>query len=91
MPSDTPDLLERLRITAADITGWREQAESMKAKSREAGAKYDDKLLLEIEETSGAIYDGIAEFDVLAADVDKASHAAGTQIVEVGDALRLLL
>lgn len=91
MPDDTSDLLPRLRTMATKITGWREQAQRLKATSRNSGAKYDDELLLEIEETSSGIYVGIAEFDALVADVDKTSHVAATQIVEVGDALRLLL
>lgn len=91
MSPENADLIERLRTMATDISGWREQTKVLKAASKEPGAKSDDKLLLTVEETSGTIYDGIAEFDALVADIDKTSHVAAAQIVEVGDALRLQL
>ncbi len=91
MPPETIDLSDRLRTLAADITGWREQADGLKAASQLPSARTDDDLLLRVEQTSGSIYGGIAAFDVLVEDVDKTSHTAAIQIVEVGDALRLLL
>lgn len=91
MPDETTELIERLRLMSNDIAVWREQMIALRSASRAPGAKTDDKLLLHVEETSGKIYEGIAEFDALLVDIDRKSHAAAAQIVEVGDALRLTL
>lgn len=91
MPAEIADLIERLRAMSTDISGWRDQITTLRAASRTPEAGSDDKLLLTVEETSGRIYDGISEFDALVVDIDKTSHDAAAQIVEVGDALRLLL
>ncbi len=91
MPDETTELIERLRLMSNEIAVWREQMIALRSASRAPDAKTDDKLLLHVEETSGKIYEGIAEFDALLADIDRKSHAAAAQIVEVGDALRLIL
>ncbi|MDB5538854.1 MAG: hypothetical protein JWQ89_581 [Devosia sp.] len=91
MTSKNDDLPERLRAIAADIVGWRDEARRLDEAARLPEARTDNQLLLSVEETSGAIYKGIASFEELVADVDRTSHAAAGQIAEVGDALRLLL
>ena len=92
MPADMPnDLSERLRALTAEIAHWRSEAQRLDVAGKLPGARFDDALLLSVEETSGSIYAGIASFDALVVDIDKASHAAAGQIAEVGDALRLLL
>ena len=85
------DISERLIALAPDIALWRSEAQRLDAAAKLPGAKFDDTLLVSLEDTSGRIYAGIASFDALVADIDKTSHVAAGQIAEVGDALRLLL
>lgn len=89
--TSTDDLRQRLLAMAGDIEQWRSESRRLREVSQLPGAAADDALLLSIEETSGAIYRGIAAFDELVVDVEGESHAAAGQVAEVGDALRLVL
>jgi hypothetical protein len=91
MTPNADDLLDRLRSMATKIASWQKDAQRLDDAAKLPGAKFDDGLLLSVEQTSGTIYGGIATFDELVLDLDKTSHAAAGEIAEVGDALRLLL
>ena len=85
------NLSARLSALSTEIAVWRSEAQRLDAAARLPNAKFDDELLLSVEETSGRIYEGIADFDALVVDIDKKSHAAAGQIAEVGDTMRLVL
>jgi hypothetical protein len=89
--TNSDELRQRLLAMAADIEQWRSEARRLRDAAQLPGAASDDVLLLSVEETSGAIYRGIAGFDELVLDVDRESHVAAGQVAEVGDALRLVL
>jgi erythromycin esterase-like protein len=83
------DFADSLRVIAAKIEKWREDARRIRAQTDEA---LDTKSvradrLLEIEETAGEIYREIASFD------EQAEHSTATaaERAEVDDALRLVL
>lgn len=90
-PADTADLAARLRLTGERIAEWRLDARRLKDILAVSRGPVDKLVLLDLEETSGAIYREIEAFDALVADIDKQSHAAAGLIAELGDALRLAL
>jgi hypothetical protein len=89
--ADTAELAARLNLTAQRIAEWRLDAKRLKDILAVSHGPVDKLVLLDVEETSGAIYREIAAFDALVADIDKQSHAAAGLIAEVGDSLRLAL
>ncbi len=89
--SSSHDIADRLHLTASRITQWRRDAERLRAILDERPGPLEPLVMLDVEETSGAIYREIEAFDALLVDVDRKSHAAAGQIAEVGDALRLVL
>lgn len=89
--TDTTALRDRLHVTAERIAEWRADAKRLREVMGYTTGPVDRLVLLDMEETSGAIYREIEAFDALVADIDKQSHAAAGQIAEVGDALRLVL
>jgi hypothetical protein len=89
--TQTTDIADRLHLTASRIAQWQLDASRLNAILAERPGPVEPLVLLDVEETSGAIYREIDAFDSLLADVDRKSHAAAGQIAEVGDALRLVL
>jgi hypothetical protein len=89
--SETSDIADRLHLTASRIRQWRADAERLGAILHERPGRLEPLVMLDVEETTGAIYREIEAFDTLLADIDRKSHAAAGQIAEVGDALRLVL
>ena len=89
--TDTTELQSRLNALAADYARWRTEADELKARARLINGEVDESLLLAVEETASHLYQGIASFDALKADTEAASHAAGSVLAEVGEAIRLLL
>ena len=89
--SQTHDIADRLHLTASRIAQWQLDAQRLRAILDERPGPLEALVLLDVEETSGAIYREISAFDALLVDVDRKSHAAAGQIAEVGDALRLVL
>jgi hypothetical protein len=88
---DIAALRARLQLTADRIVEWRADAKRLREVMGYVEGPVDRLVLLDMEETSGAIYREIEEFDALVLDIDRKSHAAAGQIAEVGDALRLVL
>src|SRR5690606_18049927 len=86
-PQKIDDLRQRLTELAKDIQHWRGEVHALRAAKNRPDAATDNGLLVSMEETSGAIYRAIADFDELIRDVDRKSHVAAGQIAEVGDAL----
>jgi hypothetical protein len=82
-------MVDRLRRTAARIAEWEAEAERLRATLGLNGR--DENMLLQIEQTAGAIYREIAAFDAIVEDIERQSPAAAGEIAEVGDALRLVL
>jgi hypothetical protein len=89
--AETIDIVERLRLTASRIAQWQLDAKRLNAILAETPGPLEPLVMLDVEETAGAIYKEIDAFDALLIDVDRKSHAAAGQIAEVGDALRLVL
>lgn len=89
--SQTDDIADRLHLTASRIAQWTLDAQRLRAILDGRPGRLEALVLLDVEETSGAIYREITAFDALLVDVDRKSHAAAGQIAEVGDALRLVL
>lgn len=89
--SDTTEIADRLHLTASRITQWNADAARLRAILNEQPGRLDPLVMLDMEETSTAIYREIDAFDTLLIDIDRKSHAAAGQIAEVGDALRLIL
>jgi hypothetical protein len=89
--TQTSDIADRLHLTASRIAQWKLDAKRLSAILEERPGRLEPLVMLDVEETTGAIYREIAAFDTLLADVDRKSHAAAGQIAEVGDALRLVL
>lgn len=89
--SETTDIADRLHLTASRIAQWQQDAARLQAILDERPGRLEPLVMLDVEETSGAIYREIEAFDTLLADIDRKSHAAAGQIAEVGDALRLVL
>jgi hypothetical protein len=89
--TDTSEIADRLHLTARRIDEWKRDAARLRAILKERSGPLERLIMLDVEETSGAIYREIDAFDALLADVDRKSHAAAGQIAEVGDALRLVL
>lgn len=85
------EIADRLHLTASRIAQWRLDAQRLRTILDERAGPLEPLVLLDVEETSGAIYREIEAFDALLIDVDRKSHAAAGQIAEVGDALRLVL
>lgn len=85
------DIADRLHLTASRITQWRLDAERLQIILDERPGLIEPLIMLDVEETAGAIYREIEAFDALLVDIDRKSHAAAGQIAEVGDALRLVL
>jgi len=85
------EIADRLHLTASRIAQWKLDAERLRVILEQRQGPMEPLILLDVEETSGAIYREIAAFDELLADIDRTSHAAAGQIAEVGDALRLVL
>ena len=85
------EIADRLHLTASRIAQWNVDAQRLRIILDERQGPMEPLILLDVEETSGAIYREIAAFDELLADIDRKSHAAAGQIAEVGDALRLVL
>lgn len=85
------DVADRLHLTASRIAQWKLDAQRLKAILHERPGRLEPLVMLDVEETSGAIYREIDAFEALLADIDRKSHAAAGQIAEVGDALRLVL
>lgn len=91
MTQQTSDIADRLHLTASRITQWRLDAKRLSAILAERPGRLEPLVMLDVEETSGAIYREIEAFDALLVDIDRKSHAAAGQIAEVGDSLRLVL
>ena len=89
--TQTSDIADRLHLTASRIAQWKLDAKRLSTILHERPGRLEPLVLLDVEETTGAIYREITAFDALLADVDRKSHAAAGQIAEVGDALRLVL
>lgn len=89
--TDTNDIAERLNLTASRIAQWQADARRLTAILNERPGPLESLVMLDVEETSTAIYSEIEAFDGLLVDIDLKSHAAAGQIAEVGDALRLVL
>ena len=89
--AETIDIVDRLRLTASRIAQWQLDAKRLNAILAETPGPLEPLVMLDVEETAGAIYKEIDAFDALLIDVDRKSHAAAGQIAEVGDALRLVL
>ncbi|MEO7224328.1 MAG: hypothetical protein ABIY37_17810 [Devosia sp.] len=89
--TQTTDIADRLHLTASRIAQWQLDAKRLSTILHERPGRLEPLVLLDVEETSGAIYREIDAFEALVADVDRQSHAAAGQIAEVGDALRLVL
>lgn len=89
--NDTSDIADRLHLTANRIDEWKRDAQRLRTILEERSGPLEPLIMLDVEETSGAIYREIDAFEALLADVDRKSHAAAGQIAEVGDALRLVL
>lgn len=89
--TDTSDIADRLHLTASRIAQWKLDAQRLNAILAERPGRLEPLVMLDVEETSGAIYREIDAFEALLKDVDRKSHAAAGQIAEVGDALRLVL
>lgn len=85
------EIADRLHLTASRIAQWRLDAQRLSTILDERPGPLEPLVLLDVEETSGAIYREIEVFDALLVNVDRKSHAAAGQIAEVGDALRLVL
>jgi hypothetical protein len=85
------DIADRLHLTASRIAQWRSDAQRLSTILHERPGRLEPLVMLDVEETTGAIYREIDAFEALLADVDRKSHAAAGQIAEVGDALRLVL
>ena len=85
------DIADRLHLTASRIAEWQRDAQRLRTLLDERPGPLEPLVLLDVEETSGAIYREIEAFDALLVDIDRKSHAAAGQIAEVGDALRLVL
>jgi hypothetical protein len=85
------EIADRLHLTASRIAQWKLDAQRLRTILDERPGPLEALVLLDVEETSGAIYREIAAFDVLLGDIDRKSHAAAGQIADVGDALRLVL
>ncbi len=89
--TQTTEIADRLHLTASRIAQWKLDAQRLRTILDERPGQLEALVLLDVEETSGAIYREIAAFDALLVDIDRKSHAAAGQIAEVGDALRLVL
>jgi hypothetical protein len=89
--TQTSEIADRLHLTASRIAQWKLDAERLRTILHERPGRLEPLLMLDVEETSGAIYREIDAFDALLADIDRKSHVAAGQIAEVGDALRLVL
>ena len=89
--TDTTDIADRLHLTASRIEEWKRDARRLRTILHERPGRMEPLVMLDVEETSGAIYREIDAFEGLLADVDRKSHAAAGQIAAVGDALRLVL
>ena len=89
--TDTSEIADRLHLTASRIAQWRQDAKRLRTILDERPGPLEPLVMLDVEETSGAIYREIDAFESLLVDVDRQSHAAAGQIAEVGDALRLVL
>lgn len=85
------EIADRLHLTASRIAQWKLDAQRLRTILDERPGPLEALVLLDVEETSGAIYREIAAFDALLLDIDRKSHSAAGQIAEVGDALRLVL
>jgi hypothetical protein len=85
------DIADRLYLTASRIAEWRRDADRLRGILHQRSGRIEPLIMLDVEETTGAIYREIDAFDALVADIDRKSHAAAGQIAEVGDALRLVL
>ena len=90
MPT-TAEIAARLNLTAERIAQWRADAQRLKAIVAQSLGPLEPLVLLDVEETSSAIYQEIIEFDSLLVNIDRKSHEAAGQIASVGDALRLVL
>ena len=89
--TQSSEIADRLRLTASRIAQWKLDAQRLRAILDDRPGPLEALVLLDVEETSGAIYREIEAFDALLVDIDRKSHAAAGQIAEVGDALRLVL
>jgi len=85
------EIADRLHLTASRIAGWKRDATRLRGILHQRSGRIEPLIMLDVEETTGAIYREITAFDALVVDVDRKSHAAAGQIAEVGDALRLVL
>lgn len=91
--TDPSELADRLHPFAEKIERWREDAVILRGLVANAAAAnaVDPDVLLRVEEVSGAIYQAIADFDALVAQIGKDSAGAAGELAVVGDALRLVL
>ena len=89
--TQNPDIADRLYLTASRIAEWRRDADRLRGILHQRSGRIEPLIMLDVEETTGAIYREIDAFEALVADIDRKSHAAAGQIAEVGDALRLVL
>jgi hypothetical protein len=87
--NDSFAMVERLRRTAARIAEWQAEADRLRATIGLNGR--DEQMLVQIEQTAGAIYREIDAFDAIREEIERQSPAAAGEIAEVGDALRLVL
>jgi len=85
------EIADRLHLTASRIAEWKRDATRLRGILHQRSGRIEPLIMLDVEETTGAIYREITAFDALVVDVDRKSHAAAGQIAEVGDALRLVL
>ena len=85
------EIADRLHLTASRIAEWKRDATRLRGILDERSGRIEPLIMLDVEETTGAIYREITAFDALVVDIDRKSHAAAGQIAEVGDALRLVL
>lgn len=85
------EIADRLHLTASRIAEWKRDATRLRGILHQRSGRIEPLIMLDVEETTGAIYREITAFDALLADVDRKSHEAAGQIAEVGDALRLVL
>ncbi len=89
--TQTTDIADRLHLTASRIAQWRLDAKRLNAILHDRPGRLEPLVMLDVEETTGAIYREIDAFEALLKDVDRKSHTAAGQIAEIGDALRLVL
>ena len=69
--TQTSDIADRLHLTASRIAQWKLDAKRLSAILHERPGRLEPLVMLDVEETTGAIYREITAFDTLVADVDR--------------------